>query len=289
MVVDGESNHAPARAWSPFLRLITGGAVSIAILLLLLTIIFSSAMDRISREDGPFEWFQFIIFFLSGLIWIVAALLRPRDRGWLSSGRLFCIAMAILLLVLAMEEISWGQRLFGIGTFDSLEGLNYQDENNAHNLFLFGSRSLSYFALPIFFFGIGVALPLLREFSKRFHSLIDRFGVMVPGLLYVPVFLIGLSFTSGDVLVRYQILQVAVVGLPLLLLLNTPRSEGRISAPVRLIYTIPIAFGLIAILANVWILAEGFPNSVWELRETILAIAMLIWSLDGLHRATRGV
>lgn len=90
------------------------------------------AFEVVMREDGPVEWAQ-VVCFASGCI--AAGLIA---RGLLRSGHgrqgaLFAVA-ALGLFVVVGEELSWGQRIFGVITPGWLADLNYQDELNAHNI-----------------------------------------------------------------------------------------------------------------------------------------------------------
>lgn len=83
-------------------------------------------------EDGPFEWAQVVLFLTA------AALATVLARGHASRGRRPVAAMFLLgvvaLVVIAGEEISWGQRLLGIETPEVLVELNRQEELTLHNI-----------------------------------------------------------------------------------------------------------------------------------------------------------
>jgi hypothetical protein len=83
-----------------------------------------------TREDGPVEFAGFACFAVASVLALVAA--------WrLRSFRRPMVAAAVLgavLFVAAGEELSWGQRLFGIETPAALVDGNRQDELNLHNI-----------------------------------------------------------------------------------------------------------------------------------------------------------
>lgn len=86
----------------------------------------------ILREDGPVEWAQFALFAIGA-----AAAAGVAARLWQVSQKLhaFLFALAAVVLVfIAGEEISWGQRLFGFSTPEDLSAINKQDEVNLHNI-----------------------------------------------------------------------------------------------------------------------------------------------------------
>lgn len=84
------------------------------------------------REDGLVENLQFLLFFGAGVV----AILAGRRLG--AAGlKLHCglyWLLGIGLLVVAMDEISWGQRLFGIATPERVAAVNLQNELTVHNL-----------------------------------------------------------------------------------------------------------------------------------------------------------
>ena len=87
-----------------------------------------------SEEDGPAEnlQFLFLVAAAAGAAAIAVARRRIDDRllAWLYAG------LAVALVFLAGEEISWGQRLFGVATPTVLAEHNIQGELNLHNTFL---------------------------------------------------------------------------------------------------------------------------------------------------------
>jgi hypothetical protein len=91
-----------------------------------------SALARATREDGLVEWLTVLtLLALSG--WLVGKLPKL-DKASPKPLRPAGFALALLSLLAAGEEISWGQRLFGFQTSDSFQKINYQGETNLHNL-----------------------------------------------------------------------------------------------------------------------------------------------------------
>lgn len=79
-------------------------------------------------EDGLFEWLQVVV--LSAITAIcVRQALRNQSRHW----RWIWMALALIAMFIALEEISWGQRIFDL-RWPSLQAMNHQNETNLHNL-----------------------------------------------------------------------------------------------------------------------------------------------------------
>ena len=119
------------------------------------TLLFS-----LTREDGPVEWAT--VLALLGLSALLIVELRALSKSAPAIVRPAGYFLSVLCLLAAGEEISWGQRLFGFETPESLKSINHQNETNLHNLMpaeLF--NGLVIFSVGIFF----VLFPLLwRKF-----------------------------------------------------------------------------------------------------------------------------
>ena len=105
-------------------------------------IIGISWFDWLRSEDGPLEWIQFIEYAVSSLLALLIYLKRKRKRDIDS---IIWLLIAFLSFVIAGEEISWGERITGIG-INSISSLNVQGETNFHNLPFFHNYLLD----PVF-------------------------------------------------------------------------------------------------------------------------------------------
>ena len=104
-----------------------------------------SWFDWLRREDGPLEWVQFIEYLLSSILAFIVFIKQKKKR---SLNSIIWLFIAFLSLIVAGEEISWGERLTGIG-IDTISNLNVQGETNFHNLPFFHNYLLD----PIFELG----------------------------------------------------------------------------------------------------------------------------------------
>jgi len=101
-----------------------------------------SWFDWLRSEDGPLEWIQFIEYATSSLFSFLI-FLKKRNKKEINS--IIWIFLACTLFLIAGEEISWGERLTGIG-IPSISNLNVQGETNIHNLPFFHNYLLD----PVF-------------------------------------------------------------------------------------------------------------------------------------------
>ena len=101
-----------------------------------------SWFDWLRREDGPLEWIQFIEYAISS---ILALSIYVRTKRKKNINSIIWLLIAFLSFVIAGEEISWGERITGIG-INSISDINVQGETNFHNLPFFHNYLLD----PIF-------------------------------------------------------------------------------------------------------------------------------------------
>lgn len=123
--------------------------------------------DRIGAEDNLLEWGQFALYFLSGILAVLLAYNYRKNKALL----FIYILLTLALLFIAIEEISWGERVFGI-TGDSIVSTqlmdrNIQQELNFHNIDTIHSK-IGYIYLIIGFWGCfaSLLLSLLQRFVK---------------------------------------------------------------------------------------------------------------------------
>lgn len=134
-------------------------------------------------EDGPVEWAQ--VALLLGAAVLAAVLARGHRHDGRSGVAAVVVLMAVALVVIAGEEISWGQRLLGLETPEVLLEMNRQEEITLHNLR--GVEDLFRLAvLAIGLFGAIGSFVLRRpRWRARAPHLVDAF---VPHPVFAPAF-----------------------------------------------------------------------------------------------------
>jgi hypothetical protein len=126
---------------------------------------------KIGKEDGYIEYLSALLFLSASIISLnlVSRSNRPSEKMWYG-------VLAIGLFFIAGEEISWGQRIFNIDTFEFMRYQNVQNENNLHNL-------SGYLADHIFIAGVfvfGFVMPLISHHKQFFRKLMHYFGIALP-------------------------------------------------------------------------------------------------------------
>ena len=149
----------------------------------------SQTQGLVSQEDGFIEW-------MSALLLLAACLtaLRVGSRMPDKTHAGMHLFLGVLFFVMLGEEISWGQRLLGFSTPDTLARINVQGETNLHNSFGYLFDHLFILA----FFIWGCVLPLLYWFEPVWRWVQSRLGIPIPS--------VGLSFAMlGITLFQEQV------------------------------------------------------------------------------------
>ncbi len=152
----------------------------------------------LSFEDFVVEWATAIVLVLAAVVsWRIAR----QTKGTGSRRYLFFAVLGVLLFMAAFEEISWGQRIFGIATPDFWSLHNDQHELNLHNTFqtLTGLRTRIVVGIGLLCYG-GI-LPLAMRLPGV-ARLVARLSVPVPPLWLAPSFILAfplmLDLPSGQ-------------------------------------------------------------------------------------------
>lgn len=108
----------------------------------------------------------------------------------------FFLLLAMMMFVGFGEEISWGQRIFGFSTPDSLAEINVQTEFNLHNIDMFSSTGFNYkpkmgfaklltvnFLYKLFWLGYCVLLPIAYLCIRPVYLLSQKLRLPIPPLL----------------------------------------------------------------------------------------------------------
>ncbi|HEX5063703.1 MAG TPA: hypothetical protein VFV99_30200 [Kofleriaceae bacterium] len=130
--------HRAARS-SPALLTALITTEAIGLVLVGVAVVSARTWSSIAQEDGVIEWATFLAYvFAAGWLLLVV---RKQSPSWWFKGATFLLAA--FCIVVAGEEISWGQRLFGFKPPDVFLERNFQQEMNLHNV-LMDERGLGF-------------------------------------------------------------------------------------------------------------------------------------------------
>lgn len=133
-------------------------------------------------EDGPAEWIQFFAsagacFYACRVAWSRRSIGGLPFWSWL--------ALALFCFLLAGEEISWGERLTGIG-LEAIRNINAQEETTVHNI----PAVQGFMHFAFIFFGL-----LFGYAGWRWFPRIDALPARRFSLYFLPV---ALFYTYWD-------------------------------------------------------------------------------------------
>ena len=226
------------------------------------------------REDNLVEWLTVVWLLLAALTLLATA---RRERSvhlrwlWLLGG--------VALLFGAGEEISWGQRIFGLATPDFLLALNAQNELNVHNI------NVGLFAD---LYQNGIYLLCLASSAAWFFRKGSVCGIPLPSMPLIAGFMIALEHnsiwrTQGETIANFAYFATHREMILTVLLMLYALFTGQ-----RRVFTVAAASAAIVLaLTNANIRAHAPPPS-GEAREYLLGLACLLWTLE-IWRARGGL
>lgn len=143
----------------------------------------------ICAEDGIVEYMQFAAYFLAAVSagYIVFRFYKRKDiYNTIAFG-----VLSLFLFFVAMEEISWGQRIFNVATPESIKKINSQNEITFHNVGLFQQLM---FELYVAIGAAGILACALWFMPKLRKLKMLRYIAMHPAILpfFIPIFVYGI-------------------------------------------------------------------------------------------------
>ncbi len=144
------------------------------------------------REDGPVEYPTALFLFFSSLVCLYRVFQYSKMKRplWV----LTWAVLAFLFFFAAGDEISWGQRIFGIESGDFFQQHNIQSETNLHNLTVKGYN----LNIVIFFRLMFVVLITYFLFSRLMvwkipfiRNLVNKFQVPLPKIQHIIIMVVA--------------------------------------------------------------------------------------------------
>ncbi len=177
------------------------------------------ASDLIRKETWPF--YRSGIFIKCGMELVGATLccyMALINRKKHQPTAILCVLLAIILFLMAGEELSWGQRIFNWKTPDLIATYNIQKETNFHNLATQLFQNMLYLGGWILL----ILLPLFNSSLTRWlrsHKLAYLADFLPPQqftLIFAPAFML-----SDPLLANYQIASGVYYNSNLFIILGT--------------------------------------------------------------------
>ena len=160
--------------------------------------------DWLEGEDGLSEWWSVATYLAAAVLAGATAWALWATRH--TKLRYLYLVMAVAFFLGAMEEISWGQRLFGWGTPSAIEQINFQNETTIHNVNF--ANNVIYEAL---FWGSALGLTGgVWRLTANLRGLSDRMRMFLPSLTLAPALLLILAWRTGDLWENANIIRLVM-------------------------------------------------------------------------------
>lgn len=141
------------------------------------------AYHWLTREDGFAENMQVVFYSLSFVLSLVLAhRLRGTQTRWIAPLYLY---LAAGFFFLVGEELSWGQRILGWSTPESLQAINKQRETNLHNIYGVGS---TFKWIQLLVGAYGALLPVVVARWRALAPWRLPLSFLVPHFTLIPYF-----------------------------------------------------------------------------------------------------
>ena len=168
---------------------------------------FPVAYNYFVSEDSWVEYGTFVCYLLAGFLVLRAIKIDQSTR------RLGYILLCLGLFFIAMEEISWGQRLFGIRTPHIIAQFNQQSELSLHNVSFFQAEHLFFYAILIW----AIILPEISYRVKRFDAFLKVVGIPLVSREIYPYFILGFFLKNFEVVIQNAEIGEFFIGLAFVL------------------------------------------------------------------------
>lgn len=104
---------------------------------------------EIIEEDSLLEYLQFIFYLLAAIGTFKIFKVIKKDTKKKVVANLFLL-LSFALFFISFEKISWGQRIIGFRTPETIKELNIQEETNIHNLFGYNVNQIAYVLIGLY-------------------------------------------------------------------------------------------------------------------------------------------
>lgn len=258
---------------------------ALAIVFTLLQLIVPEfATILVRKENWPF--FRNAIFIkmtlqIIGLVFFAMTARRYfRQHNWL--GGALSILICLILFVMAGEELSWGQRIFGWATPEVISKVNAQNETNLHNMATQAFQNTLYFGGWLLLIGFSFWRKTLSGIIKKVKPL-AFLADWLPPMSFVLIFAAGFGFcdplSSETGLAYGSNLFIVIATLIVLIAMCVKYVKERNNPMVNRVIAITAIF-LFALISNLFFSRVHSINSgaVTEYLEMYISFGLMSWA-----------
>jgi hypothetical protein len=239
-------------------------------------------------EDGAIENMQAILYLIGAGLWGYAFFMNSKVKGNGKRKQVFYLLFLGLFLFFFLEEISWGQRMFGFSTPESLEEMNMQDETNVHNIGFVDSLLWIHLLMGLFVAMVGIIFPVLKLGSERASTIFQRLRFPVLHHDLISCFGMALVFYSDPGFHWFVPLIFIAIFFPVIIILSGKFSAffDKFENPL-LQFSLVAMIGLLVIAINVNLETAHYlsDNIAFEIRELFIALALFFFSAFEAYKA----
>ncbi len=258
------------------------GLPALSLMIVALFFLKPRLADSLAREDYIIESLTALTAIMGGLILggigIYFAYKKAPKRA------VFALIAAAAFVVIGMEEISWGQRVFDINPADFFLENNMQKEINLHNL----DTNL---AMTIFYaltFLVFVVVPFWRKqietALKRLR--LEELSVFIPSSWLIVPYAVSLGYAT-QFFMRGVEHQIALTFTLAILCWALVEKNGAITKHASAIY-LAVASVIIALPTFMFLLDYSKPflrhHVSTEYKELFICVVILLYAMDFLCR-----
>ncbi|MBT8038340.1 MAG: hypothetical protein KJO21_12435 [Verrucomicrobiae bacterium] len=232
-----------------------------------LVILEPSLFQRLHREDGCFEYAGCLLLLCCSVLLILQGR-RELKAGlpgrWSVMSAWVLILTGSIFFIGAGEEISWGQRILGFDTPQTIKEINDQNEFNVHNMAKgFVDTSLRY--------SIALASMLGTLFIViRWDSIC---GIRLPSLPVVQALALSGVYQNSSLIDKPYCMSAAVLVFGLFISLLSR------NAPYVGMSVFSLSVAVVVMILNLKYNEQLNPNSTPEVRELIFSFVSAGWAL----------
>ena len=241
---------------------------------------FPVAYNYFVSEDSWVEYGTFVCYMMAVLL-ILGAMIRDR-----SMRRPGYILLCLGLFFVAMEEISWGQRLLGIRTPQMIAQYNAQSELSLHNASFFPAEHLLFYAILIW----AVIVP---EISRRFERLgvfLKTVGIPLVSREIYPYFILGFFLKKFNIVIRNAELGEFITGLAFLIFSVGAYSRiGKSAEETKLAKKRLVGWAIMIVLAVTTLIVLVGPREIYALRRLLHKSAITEYPRYGMHAQAKKI
>ena len=270
------------------LQILSWGMPVLAILIVIIQLLAPEfAANLIRKESWPFYRTGIFIKVALQLVGIVMFIVIARKyaakHNWLAMAT--AILVALVLFVMAGEELSWGQRIFGWATPELFTNINEQSETNLHNLATQVFQNTLYFGGWLLLIGLAFWRNSLESILKQFKP-ISFLVDWLPPLSFVLIFAPAFGFCDplhSETGVYYgSNLFIVIATAIILIAMCIKYVHARNNAMVKQKQTLFVLVAyLIVLISNLFFSTVWDANSgaVTEYLEVFISIGLMMWSI----------